>query len=456
MKILQVVHGFPPHNMGGAELYAYNLSHELAKRHKVSIFHRINDLHQKDYTVTRKNFEGLDIFTINNTFRLYSSFRDTYKNNTIAEKFTSVLETTKPDIVHIQHLLYLGAELIEEIKKRKIPIVFTLHDYWLFCPQGQLFKDNKENCDRQIFSECIDCIIHHLSIRRRIFDIYYFSQKILPVSFFQLLKNIYLTYCKFCSPKNEALNLLNERLIYIKDICSKVDLFIAPSKFLRSKFVEFGVPEDKIVFLSYGLNLDRFKDFQKIPSTKLRFAFIANLLPAKGAHILIECFNKIGDENVELKIYGRVASCKGKLGNYLNYLKKITKNKNIKFMGGFDNREVAKIFREIDVLIVPSIWQEVSPIVIMEAFATKTVVIASDIGGIPESIKDGINGFLFKPGNINDLHKKIDLIIKNPSIIEKIKQNIKFPKNIEENTKEIESLYKNLLINTGGPVGVAL
>ncbi len=448
MKILQVVHGFPPHNMGGAEIYAYNLSRELVKKHKVSIFYRINDLHQKEYTLTHRDFEGLDIFTVNNTFRLYDSFRDTYKNTLIAEKFASVLERIKPDIVHIQHLLYLGAQLIEEIKKRKIPIVFTLHDYWLFCPQGQLFKDNKEICDRQILSECTDCIIHHLSIKRHIFDVYYFSQKILPASFFQLFKNIYLVYCRFCSLRNETSNLLNERLIYIKDICSKVDLFIAPSEFLRKRFVEFGIPEDKIIFLSYGLNLDRFKDFQKIPSTKLRFAFIANLLPAKGAHILIECFNKIRDENTELKIYGRVASYKGKLGNYLNYLKKITKNKNIKFMGGFDNREVTKIFREIDVLIAPSIWWEVSPIVIMEALATKTVVIASDIGGIPESIKDGINGFLFKPKDINDLHKKIDLIIKNPSIIEKIKQNIKLPKSIEENAKEIESLYKNLLINT--------
>lgn len=99
-------------------------------------------------------------------------------------------------------------------------------------------------------------------------------------------------------------------------------------------------------------------------------------------------------------------------------------------------------------IIVPSIWQEVSPIVIMEAFATKTVVIASDIGGIPELIKDGINGFLFKPKDIDDLHKKIDLVIKDSSLIEGIKQNIKLPKSIEENTKEIESLYKNLLINT--------
>jgi glycosyltransferase involved in cell wall biosynthesis len=230
----------------------------------------------------------------------------------------------------------------------------------------------------------------------------------------------------------------------MKDIYSKVDLFISPSQFLRRKFIEFGIPEDRITLFPYGFNLENFGNLQKVFSDKLRFGFIGNLLPAKGTHILIEAFNKIKNYNVELRVYGQVNSYKGILGNYLKYLKKISKNKNIKFMGRFDYKDVGEIFKEIDVLVVPSIWYENSPLVIQEAFATKTPVIASDIGGIPELIDDGVNGLLFDPNDSDDLYKKINLIIENPSLIEEIRQNIKPPKSIEENAKEIEKIYNKL------------
>lgn len=446
MKILQTIHGFLPYSIAGTEVYTFNLSQELAKRHKVFVFSRMNDLHMKEYTVSQTSLNSLEIFTINNTFRLYNSFEMTYKNEVIAEKFGSILDQIKPDIVHIQHLLYLSGKIIEEIKKRRIPIVFTLHDYWLICPQGQLLKNNKEICNDK-YLECINCVLHQLSIKKNIFNAYYFLKELIPGSLFQLIKNFYLGYSKFIFlTKEKANNLIEARTVYMKDICSKVDLFISPSNFLKNKFIEFGIPQDKIIFLPHGFNLENFKKLQKTSSPKLRFAFIGNILPAKGVHMLIECFNKIKNDNVELKIYGKAISYKSELRNYLKYIKKIIKSKNIKFMGGFDNRNIAKIFEEIDVLVVPPIWYENSPLVIQEAFAAKTPIVASDIGGISELINHNVNGFLFKPNDVNDLYEKINLIIKKPNLIEEIKQNINPPKSIKKNAEEISNIYEDLLI----------
>lgn len=446
MKILQVIHSFPPYNTAGSEVYTYNLSRELAKRHKVFVFHRINDPYKKEYELTNSPYDGLLIYTINNTFRHCDSFEMTYKNNIIGEKFGLILDQIKPDIVHIQHLLYLSAKIIEEIKKRKIPMVFTLHDYWLICPQGQLFKNNIKLCNREDNSECINCILHHLSIKKHIFNTYCLLKKTIPECLFQVIKSIYLTYSKFVFlNKDKALFLIEERIAYIKDICSKIDLLISPSQLLKRKFIKFGIPEDKITLLSYGFDLDFFKNLQKIPSDKLRFGFIGNLLPAKGVHILIQTFNKIRNDNVELRIYGRVSSYKGTLGNYLRYLKKVTGSKNIKFMGGFACERIAETFSDIDVLVVPSIWYENSPLVIQEAFLSKTPVIASRIGGIPELISDGASGLLFNPGDVNDLQEKIQYLIDNPDIIEKLKENMPEVKSIEDNAKEIEEIYGKLV-----------
>lgn len=446
MKVIQVVHSFPSSNMAGTEIYAYNLSRQLLKRHKVFVFHRGNDLNLTEYALKHRRLDGLDVFSINNTFRLCGSFEATYKNDVVAKKFGWILDEIEPDIVHIQHLLYLSANIIEEVKKRNIPILFTLHDYWLLCAQGQLLKNNISVCNKNNSFECIGCVFHQLSIKKNVFNAYYFLKKYTPEYLVQLAKNIYLNYCRFFSlGKIRTINLIEERIAYMKAVSSKVDLFISPSQFLKIKFIEFGIPKEKIVFLPYGFNLGNFRGFQKIPSGKLRFGFMGNLLPAKGTHILIQSFNKIKNDNAELRIYGQANSYKGILGNYPRYIKKISRNKNIRFMGGFDNKDVAKILGEIDVLVVPSIWHENSPLVIQEAFAAKTPVIASSIGGIPELIDDGVNGFLFKPNDIEDLYRKINSIIESPSLTEEIKQNITFPKSIEQNAWETESIYEDLI-----------
>ncbi|MDD4894453.1 MAG: glycosyltransferase, partial [Candidatus Omnitrophica bacterium] len=180
MKILQVVHSFPPFNMAGTEVYTYNLSRELAKRHKVFIFHRINNRRQKEYELTNTHHNGLSIYTINNTFRHCDSFEMTYRNKAIDDSFDRVLDQVKPDVVHIQHLLFLSTALIEEIKKRNIPVLFTLHDYWLICHRGQLIKNDLTICVRSSVSECKDCLQYLLSIRKNSMYVYNMLKNRMP------------------------------------------------------------------------------------------------------------------------------------------------------------------------------------------------------------------------------------------------------------------------------------
>ncbi|MDO8489417.1 MAG: glycosyltransferase, partial [Candidatus Omnitrophota bacterium] len=140
--------------MAGTEIYTYNLAKELSRRNEVFVFYRINDLKKREYGLSYDKFDGLNIITINNTFKFCDSFEKFYRNDAIDQQFAKVLDDIRPDVVHIQHFIFLSTTIIREIKKRGIPIVFSLHDYWLICPQWHFLKKDLDICDDFDASEC--------------------------------------------------------------------------------------------------------------------------------------------------------------------------------------------------------------------------------------------------------------------------------------------------------------
>jgi len=443
MRILQIVHSFPSENMAGTEIYTYNLSKELSRNHDVSVFYRISDFKKREYELNHNKANGLNVFTVNNTFKFCDSFEKFYRNEAITEQFTKILDRIRPDIVHIQHLIFLSTTIITEIKKRGIPIVFTLHDYWLICPQWHFLKKDFSICDNSDISQCLDCLGDQLSIKRLSKRIYLIIRNFMPDFFMHFLKSAYLNLAKTNLNSQGMLEKIKARIRHIKELCSMVDLFIAPSQFLKTRFIEFGIPEDRIKFIPHGINTETFKGFKRKESNRIRFGFIGIILPAKGLDILINAFSRIKDTQAELKIYGRLFPYKG-FEYYPGYIKRLTKNRNIRFTGGFDHKDLTEIFSEIDILVVPSIWNENLPLTILEAFSTRTPVIASRIGGIPELVKDKKNGILFEPRDEEALCKSIMMFINNPNLIEELRVNLVNTKNIEENSKEIEEIYKFL------------
>ena len=450
MRIIQVLHGFPPYNMAGSEVYTYNLSKELAKQHKVTVFHRVAIPQQEEYATEWGEYEGLKVFAINNTFKHYASFESTYKNDVIAQKFGAFLDETKPDIVHFGHLTCLSTTCIKEAQTRNIPIVFTLHDYWLISPRAQFLKRDLSLCHWPKDSECVKCMAYQLDIEgghQKVSEL--FEKTLAPLQPRSRLKKLQqkaysLYYERFFFPaQSSAIAQIRERRKHIKEMCSLVDLFIAPSQFLRQKFIEFGIPEIKIIYSDYGFDTTLFEGISRKPADHIRFGYIGTLIPSKGVHILIEAFNKVQDEKANLKVFGNYVPYDG-IPNYLDYLEGLVKNERIKLMGPYDNKNVGMILSDIDVLIVPSIWFENSPLTIHEAFLAGVPVITSNVGGMAELIQNGVNGLHFEMGNSGDLYQKIKRVIENPSIIDNLQKNISQVKTIKEAANEFENIYDTL------------
>ncbi|MBP1911657.1 glycosyltransferase family 4 protein [Thermococcus stetteri] len=436
MKILQVVHGFPPKKRAGTEIYTYYLSKELAKRHEVHVLYPSLGNVKKPTSVSFTR-EGLILHELklpkNKVRRFWNLlfFENTYMNKNVEEIFKKLLKEIKPDIIHFEHLIGLSTTLIDIAKEFDVSAVLTLHDYWFMCPNIQLLKYDYAICEGPEPNKCRECWVkRQASILSEALNHYHIPKLLVkkPLEFVIRESN---------SP--EKFKRRNE---YLKNLVLKVDKIIAPSRFLREMFIKYGIPEDKIVYSENGYNLDAFKGFKKKEkdTDKIIFGFVGGISKHKGVHILVDAFMNVPKDKAELRIYG----------NYnpnSRYIKEIlvkTKSRNIKFMGRFE--DVKEPYSEIDILVVPSIWHETGgPLVVKEAFATKTPVIASNIGCIPEFVENGKTGLLFKPNDTKDLYKKIMEIIENPELIDKFKSNITPPKSIEEQAKEIEGIYKSLM-----------
>jgi glycosyltransferase involved in cell wall biosynthesis len=451
MKIVQVIHGFPPNSMGGTEIYTYNLSRELARQDEVFVFYRIANPRRPEYDIHFSINNGLNLYAINNTSKYYDSFEKTYNNDSISSIFGSFLDEIHPDIVHFQHLFWLSTTFIAQANKRKIPVVFTLHDFWLFCHLGQLLKLDLSICHGPQDIECARCLPPEFVIKgghNSVLDLMGKSGQIIRNSKLQvaLLKTFHQHYGKILNVfQNKQTVQMRKRRIHIKEMCSLVNLFISPSNFLRLKFDEFGISKDKIMYLPNGFNLKLFSTFSKKTSQKIRFGYIGMFIPSKGIDILIEAFNSIKARNVELRIHGAPQSYHQGFIDYPAYLRSLGKRDNIIWFGAYNNKDIAKVLSEIDVLVVPSIWYENAPLTIHEALMASVPVITSNIGGMKELVRHGENGLLFQVGDSNDLKIKMQMIIDNPDLLNKFQKSIKSVMPIDKHALKIRELYSDLI-----------
>jgi len=420
MKILFVVHDFLPKHLAGTELYTYNLARTLKESgHEVSIYTREYSYFEGEFTEQDTQYENIKVKTVffnspNEKFRLLRKIQLDFYNPLLEKHFKRHLEEIKPDVIHIQHLKGLSGSFIKVAKRKKIPTVLTLHDFWFMCDRIQLLTTSLKRCNGPVYGlKCPTCLIPNPDGQ-----------------FVRLLYPLYAT-------------LYLIRTLYLKRLLKKADLIISPSNFLRNRFLEYGIPESQIIFSDNGLNTNLYKPAARNSNNTIKFAFIGSLMPHKGVHLLIEAFNKIKDCRAQLLVFGDPAYSPA----YYEKLKQMATNLNIKFMGSFNNKRIYKIFAGIDALVVPSIWSENSPITMHEAALAGVPVLASNIGGMAELVERMENGLLFKVEDATDLYAKMKLLIDDPQLRKSLNGKAAQVKTIEENTRELEKIYSQLIRN---------
>ncbi len=417
MKIVQVLHWFLPRHVAGTEVYTHCLSKELQKRHQVSLYCREDGFHDWRHHEEEDSYDGLPVrrVYVNRMGRSRpTGIRTLLRPGSaiIESSFERYLDEKQPDIVHFQHLANLSGRLIVRASRRNLPVVVTLHDYWFLCHRIQLLRPDSSRCSgpRQGW-RCAGCADVKLPY---------------PQTF--LLSPV--TAPRFVY-----------RTAHLRRCLSEADLVITPSAFVRERFVDNGFPGDKIRVSDNGTATDWLADYQPQPSDRLRLGFIGAVMQHKGVHDLVAAFRRLTSSGVELHVFGDANYAPA----YYESLRRTARDERIHFRGGFDNREIGHVLSQIDVLVVPSIWYENSPVTIHEARLARVPVVASRIGGIPELVTHGVSGLLFTPGDVDDLASQIQRLIDEPLLLARLRQRIQPVKTIEENALELEEAYEQLV-----------
>jgi len=217
-----------------------------------------------------------------------------------------------------------------------------------------------------------------------------------------------------------------------------VDVFIAPSRFLREQYLHFGFDAEKIIFLRHGFAQQECAGIPKRPSPYPRFAFIGSPREYKGIYTLIDAFNLI-TRPCELRIYGALSP------RMLQELSARSKNPNMHCMGMLAEEDKKNAFADIDVLIVPSLCYENCPLVIHEAFMAKIPVIVTAHGGMAELVRDGVNGCTFPAGSPEGLAAKMQLFLDDPGLRDRLAENIPEVKDMNIHARELRDIYTRVL-----------
>ena len=175
--------------------------------------------------------------------------------------------------------------------------------------------------------------------------------------------------------------------------------FIAPSRCMRDRFVAFGVPADRILVSEYGVrSAGRRQPERSNRPGPLRLGFLGSLMVSKAPHLLLEAHALLPPGRVTVDVFGGAVAYHGDTSYRTCHGTTAGPAWRAAAHGPWPHERLAEALANLDVLVVPSIWQENSPFVIREAFAAGVPVVASRIGGIPETVQDGENGLLFEPG----------------------------------------------------------
>lgn len=420
LRVLMVNHGYPPMFNGGSEVYAQTLALQLlgsGECSEINVMAREHDPFRPDFEIRRTVDDAnplLPVHLVN-----YPREAPYYApiSSHIDEAFRQLVRQLQPDVVHFHHFNHLSLNLPAIAKEEcSAKVVYTLHDYWLMCPRGQFLVTGVTTPERpEPWQQC-----GGQEDRKCATDCY---------------TNRYSTGCS--ADKQTELDYwmqwIGKRMGAVRTTCDQIDAFVAPSKYLQRKFIQdFKLPEYKVIQQPYGFDRPRMAGRQRVdsgPDAPYVFAYIGRHQPSKGINLLVQAALSVIEENPAMankfvvKIYGRVdinstvalqrmmdeALPNGRAAKVFQWHKEYN-NFNI----------VGEVFDHVDAIVVPSIWEENSPLVIHEAQQCGVPVITANHGGMGELVADGVNGRTFDYRSASSLAAVMRQTIDRPAAMQEL------------------------------------
>ncbi|HGY92265.1 MAG TPA: glycosyltransferase [Planctomycetes bacterium] len=427
MKLLFVTSAYPPESRGGTELHVRDMARELASRgHDVKVFVREGNSDAEEYALRREVEGGVEVLRLNNMFREASGFQWIWQNDSIDAVFARVLDEFVPDLVHVHHLTCLSTGILDVVKDRGYPLVMTLHDFWMVCPRGQRIDRDLELCetiDRVTCASCLQSLWPHFR------ELESHRPGVVPQALVQWDATI------------------ARRL-------GRCDLLLTPSEFHRDRMLEFPLPADRMEALPHGLRHDLLAAEKPLGAPVRRIGFVGTVIPTKGVHVLVEAFEALKGDDLELHIHGNAPSFHGDESYLASLERRAAGDERVHFHGAYDASQLPMILRDLDVLVVPSLWWESFCLTIREGLLAGCIVVASDLGAMREALGATGDGLLFPPGDSQELSATLQRLVDDVELADRYRNRGGGVKTMCRNADDLLDVYRRVLEGCGRDAGV--
>jgi glycosyltransferase involved in cell wall biosynthesis len=418
LKVLVAVHQFFPRSYHGTERYTLDLATELTRAgHEVVIL--TTNQAPEDSTgedVLEYEYNGLRVLAIDLVQNRLVEFAGSYHRPDLNDLFARILLQERPDVVHCTHLLYLGVSFLDVARLTGCPVVLTMTDFFGICWTNKLLTCVGKECagPDQNSDNCLHDVLGSLSISSREPLVRSGGRIIRWMPFLTPFAELLLKTAPFKRTWYPSLikGIRNRRGV-IEESYQHVDHFIVATSVLEKKYRDSALRNRAITRLPFGITQPSPDEisflrnrYQELRSTErpLVFGFIGQLARHKGVDLLMRAFVKAPPANTELRIIGNLEQDPV----FASELRSIARmHREIKFFPPFPTSEVYSVLGKIDVLILPSVWSENAPLILLNSLASRTLVAVSDVAGMTEFIDPEKTGLIFAAKSLKAIEEML-------------------------------------------------
>jgi glycosyltransferase involved in cell wall biosynthesis len=449
MKVLFVLHQYLPRHVTGTEQYARSLALGLRSRgHEVEVFAfepRIQfEVPGQPWFERDEVVEGVPVHrvSVHPEFAANRELGD-FENPIVAGMFARWLAKRQFDVVHVFHARNIGSVALTEPRGRGMKVVVHLMDFWFLCPNFLLLHRSGSLCEGPPEGGfgCMACLDPALDEEVRALEL---RPELLPL---QGLPPPAAGPLPTAPRRAQALLGRKDRLFAL---LADADAVIAPSRFLRAKFVAAGLPARRVQHLPYGLDPARFgavqRDAPPGARPELHIGYVGSMSRHKGVHVLIEAVAR-SRLPVRLHLHGGLESHP----EYSAELRALAADDpRVEFHGRFEPAQLGEVLAQLDCLVVPSLWYENTPFSALEALHYGLPVVASDLGGIAEVVAAEQNGLLVPHGDAQALAAALARLDRDRELVRRLAAGAKVP-HIADNLVAIERVYAQVVATGAQP-----
>ena len=406
MRFLFTLHNFLPEPTFGAEEVCIQQMKQLLKLgHTVGLYYSCNS-EASPAILESKGLKNIQLYRRKILDTRAQVLLSAWKPRQ-GKHFAQVIDNFSPDVIIFHHLVRLSLDLPMVARRKGVPSIYYMHDYYPVCPSYSLLTPDDRICSGGNVFKCPRCLLGS------------------RLNLGQMSNHPLITAgIPFMAMRSRLINRLE------KDI----DLCISPSHSLLQEHSVRGFTPANSMILPYPRPVTNGKPMNCTSRNSVRFGFLGNPRRKKGIHHLTQAFSNGLSDSLVIRGFPNELS--------LESFKRLFPNLRARLE--LFNSDRSSFYNNVDVVVVPSIWLENQPMVIIEAFQHGKPVICSDLGGMPEMVEHDKSGLIYRAGDPEDLREKAGYLARNPSEVARLAASIPAWPTVEEHVDRLLAAIRSI------------